>query len=500
MENHKYEDEVPFNLDGTEILGLESFRLRSVGVTIGSSTSHLVFSELLVRRGDSRESRFVVSERIVTYRSPIFFTPYFEGRVDTEKLRVFFKEVYAESGITPDDVDTGAIIITGYAARKENAKAVVNLFSNWAGKFVCATAGPNLESIMAAYGSGAVSLSRDTGKVVLNVDMGGGTAKTAIAKDGLVIDTTSIRVGARVIALDERGLVTRIDEPAAIAANLLGIELEIGKPLSQESQQAIVDILTNALFELIERRKMSRFASSLMETSPVRYTGDIDIVVFSGGVSEYIYAKEHLDFGDLGKKFGEKIRERASTLPMELREPHERIRATVMGAAQYTLQVSGNTIFISRNKVLPLRNLQVVKVRITEGPTVESVRNAIRKSFELHDITGEESNQIALAIDLPPETSPTSSLIESLSNGISSVWREVFASRPLVIIFDMDIAKLVGSSFVQDFVGLVVVDGIAVGDLDYVDIGSEIEHSQTVPVVLKNLVFFKDDGQIASQF
>ena len=279
MENRKHKDEAPSTLGGTEIFGLESFRLRSVGVTIGSSTSHLVFSELLVRRGDSRESRFIVSDRKVTYRSPIFFTPYFEGRVDTEKLRVFFKEVYADSGITPDDVDTGAIIITGYAARKENASAVVNLFSNWAGKFVCATAGPNLESVMAAYGSGAVSLSRDTGKVVMNVDIGGGTAKTAIAKGGSVIDSTSIRIGARVVGMDERSLVTRIDEPAAMAAKVLGIELEFGKPLSPDSQQCIVDILTNSLFELVERSKMSHFASSLMETRPIRYNGEIDIVM-----------------------------------------------------------------------------------------------------------------------------------------------------------------------------------------------------------------------------
>ena len=135
---------------------------------------------------------------------------------------------------------------------------------------------------------------------------------------------------------------------------------------------------------------------------------------------------------------------------------------------------------------------------MTEKPSVESVRQAIGNSFELHDITGQESNQIALAIDLPHETAPTSQLMQSLSNGISSVWREVFASRPLVIIFDMDIARLVGSSFAEDFGGLVVVDGIAVGDMDYVDIGSEIEHSQTVPVVLKNLVFFKDYGQFAN--
>ena len=158
----------------TEIFGLESFLLKSVGITIGSSTTHLMFSLLTVRRSDSRASHFAIVEREVIHRSPVIFTPYIEGvRVDTEKLRYFFTDVYNNAGITPDAVDTGAVIITGYAARKENAGGIVNLFSRWAGKFVCETAGPIMEGMMAAYGSGAVLRSKKTGKTVMNVDIGG---------------------------------------------------------------------------------------------------------------------------------------------------------------------------------------------------------------------------------------------------------------------------------------------------------------------------------------
>jgi ethanolamine utilization protein EutA len=479
--------------DEIEIFGFESFKLKSVGVTIGSSTTHLLFSELTVRRKDSRESKFVVSDREVVYRSPIYFTPYTDLKVDSQKLEKFFKEVYMDAGLTPDDVDTGAIIITGYAARKENAEAIVSMFSRWAGKFVTATAGPNLETIMAAHGSGAVSISKETGKRVMNVDIGGGTSKIAIIDNGYVIETCSIRVGARVVGFAESGVVSRIDDPAAMAAQKLGISLKFGEKLSPTDQEKIVECLTDSLFELMSRKEMSTFSMELMENPPLRYPGNIDILMFSGGVAEYIYDREKKEFGDLGRIFGAKIKERALKFPVRLEEPYEKIRATVMGAAQYSLQVSGNTIFISSKAKLPIRSLQVMKVLVNdEEPTSESIRSAVGKALERHDVTGPVNTSVALAIDLLPNTAPTAALMHNLSKGITSIWREIFgASNTLVLIFDLDIAKLVGHAFSEDL-PVICVDGIEVGDLDYVDIGEQIAYSETVPVVLKNLVFFKD--------
>ncbi len=485
--------------DLTEIIGLEHFHLKSVGITVGSSTSHLMFSELVVRRKDSRTSRFEVTERTVIYRSPIIFTPYIEGiKVDTEKLQDFLTKVYQEAGFTPDIVDTGAVIITGYAARKENAEAIVNLFSHWAGKFVCATAGPNLETIMAAHGSGAVARSKETGKTVMNVDIGGGTTKVAIIKDGTVIETSSIFVGSRVIATDKSSRVTRMEESAGLTAKELGIDLKLGAPLSVGDRQAIVDMLTRSLFELLEREALSPFTQKIMELPPLEYRGEVDVIMFSGGTAEYIYGHEKSDFGDLGPYLGESIKQRASDAAFGsvIHEPDERIRATVMGAAQYSLQVSGNTIFLSGDHVLPKRNLQVVKVLIQEErPTAEWVEATVRKALGKYDIDNLQStSQIALAIDLPPETAPTSALLRSLSQGVVSVWNGTFKGDTLVIILNFDIAKLLGNVLAEGsgFSGDVVcLDGIDVGDLDYVDIGTEIEYSRTVPVVVKNLVFLK---------
>jgi ethanolamine utilization protein EutA len=432
----------------------------------------------------------------VTYRSPICFTPFKGGSIDTKKLQSFLTSVYSDANLTPDDVDTGAVIITGFAARRENAEAIVKLFSAWAGKFVCATAGPNLETVLSAHGSGAVAMSRTSGKTIMNVDIGGGTSKIAIIENGRIIDTSSVRIGARVVGITSNNVVTRIDEPAALACAELGMNLRLGDTISTDNQQSIVDLLTDSLFELIARRRISNFTKRLLETHSLSYTGNVDAIVFSGGVSEYIYEGETREFGDLGFRFGQKIRERTTKLEEKLLTPSERIRATVMGASQHSLQVSGNTIFISETTILPLRNLQVLKVRLDDAePTAADVTMAVREAMSRHDVDQYIlGSSIALAIHLQPGTSPTSELVRNIASGIALAWNESFRFvTALVLIFDLDIARLVGSWFFEHNGGRIVcIDGITIEDFDYVDIGHEIEYSQTVPVVLKNLVFVND--------
>ncbi len=494
---HEENESIDFS-DAVEVFGLESLLLKSVGITIGSSTSHLMFSRLTVRRRDSRTSRFEITEREVIHRSSVVFTPYVAGvRVDTEKLQDFIMRAYKDAGITPEAVDTGAVIITGYAARKENAEAIVNLFSRWAGKFVCATAGPNLETMMAAYGSGAVKRSRETGETVMNIDIGGGTSKAAIIKEGRIVDGASLFVGARVIAKDNADKLVRMEESGSLAARELGIDLRMGRTLSIGEEHAIADLLMKSLFELLARKTLSPFTQMLMETSPLQYRGTIDAIMFSGGVAEYIYGHEPADFGDIGPYLGEKIRQHVtdSTFGIKLLEPEERIRATVMGAAQYSLQVSGNTIFISSNVPLPQRNLQVIKVSVEgKNPTAVDVIDSVRNALSRYDFDGiHRVGPVALSINLSPEATIGPAFLRNLTQGVLSAWNGGFADNcPMVLIFDMDIANLVGnilsekSGHAKD---ILCVDGIDVGDLDYVDIGTEIQSSRTVPVVVKNLVF-----------
>ena len=156
----------------------ERITLNSVGIDIGSSTSHLIFSRLTLRRqGIALSSRFVVVNREILHESPILLTPYIDKTtIDTDKLDEFIHESYRQSGLTPNDIDTGAIIVTGEAAKEECRGHLGAVFGS-SGKFVCATAGHNLEAILASYGSGAVHMTYHEGGdfTVMNVDVGGGT-------------------------------------------------------------------------------------------------------------------------------------------------------------------------------------------------------------------------------------------------------------------------------------------------------------------------------------
>ena len=239
----------------------ERITLNSVGIDIGSSTSHLIFSRLTLRRqGIALSSRFVVVNREILHESPILLTPYIDKTtIDTDKLDEFIHESYRQSGLTPNDIDTGAIIVTGEAAKKKNAEAISALFSAQAGKFVCATAGHNLEAILASYGSGAVHMTYHEGGdfTVMNVDVGGGTSKIAIVQQGKVIDTCALEVGARLVAMDENGKINRLEDTALKIAKMAGLNLSLGGTMSEQDKEKFSQVLCDSLFEVLERGKLS---------------------------------------------------------------------------------------------------------------------------------------------------------------------------------------------------------------------------------------------------
>src|SRR4051794_14304617 len=204
---------------------LDNVKLTTVGVDVGSSTSHLLFARLhLQRLTDSLSSRFVVVEREVLHRSPILLTPYrADGLIDVQALEGFVDRAYAEAGLAPDDIDTGAVILTGAALERANARNVAELFAAHGGKFVCASAGHNLEGILAAHGSGAVALSRQRHDTLLHIDVGGGTTKLGLLHAGEVLATAAVHVGGRLVAFDGDERITRIEPSARLVAQQLGI-------------------------------------------------------------------------------------------------------------------------------------------------------------------------------------------------------------------------------------------------------------------------------------
>ncbi|MCI0820728.1 MAG: ethanolamine ammonia-lyase reactivating factor EutA [Chloroflexi bacterium] len=470
--------------------------LTSVGIDIGSSTSHLTFSKLVLeRQGVALSSRFKVVERTVTHRSPIMLTPYVDlFTIDTEELSRFIKGVYEDAGMRPEDVDTGATIFTGEAAKKNNAEAISALFAAEAGKFVCATAGPNLEAVMAAHGSGACARSEATdgvARTVLNIDMGGGTAKFAICRDGEIVETAAINVGARLVAMDERGRITRIEPAGQIVADELGIPLEVGGPLSKARQRAMAGVLADCVLNVAERRPLGPLADRLMITEPLSFDGPIDAVTFSGGVSEYVYGNESRNFGDLGILLGKAVRAGAERLGAPIEASEQQIRATVIGAGQYTLQVSGSTIFISRPELLPLRDLPVA-APIMPGAdyTVEAVRDSVRQALARLDI---EEGAAPIALSIRWRMEPSYERVRTLAEGIvQALPRTIAQGMPLTLIFGTDIGGAVGIMLTKELLpghDVVSVDEIQVTDLDYIDLAEEREDIRAVPVIVKSLVF-----------
>jgi ethanolamine utilization protein EutA len=478
----------------------ERITLNSVGIDIGSSTSHLIFSRLTLRRqGVALSSRFVVVNREIIHESPILLTPYIDKTtIDTNQLGDFIHEAYRNANLTPEDIDTGALIVTGEAAKKKNAEAIAALFSAEAGKFVCATAGHNLEAILASYGSGAVHMTYHEGGdfTVMNVDIGGGTSKIAIVQGGKVIDTCAVEVGARLIALDESGKINRLEDTALKIAKIAGIpNLAVGGTLSEDQKDKFSQVLCDSLFQVLERRPLSPEVESLLLTPNIEFSDPIHAIMFSGGVSEFIYGYEKRNLGDLGVQLGKKVRARVNQLgggDIPLRGAEVRIRATVIGASQYTVQVSGNTIYLSHPDLLPLRNLQVVTPQFeqTESITAAEITSAVERALQRFDATDVERT-VALAIRW--ELGPSYPLIRTLAEGLVGAMKgHIDNGQPLVLVFDADIAKLMGNIIERELIpgaGIISIDGIDLKDFDFIDIGQELPDAKAVPVVIKSLIF-----------
>lgn len=469
----------------------EHIRLRSAGIDIGSSTSHLVFSELLlVRQGRQLSSRFQVVKRDLTYRSRVILTPYSSAtQIDTKRIAAFIEEAYRDAGIARSEIDTGAVITTGEAAMKENAGPLIQLFAADAGKFVCATAGPRLESLLAAHGSGAAALSREPDhQTILNVDIGGGTTKFAVCRGGRVLETAAIHVGARLLAWDGDGALRRVEERGRAYAREAGADVETGRTAPAAALDAVADRMADLIVRVIGGRSLPAGDEGLWITERLMTPGPFSHLVFSGGVAEYIYGCETSEFGDLGPRLARAVLARCRDRVML--QPVERIRATCIGASQYTVQVSGNTIFLSDAGILPVRNVPVAAVRGLDAPSREQVAEQVRRAMRRLDLA-DGDGRFALAVHW--HHGPAYAALSGLCHGIvDALPKTVGGHRPLLVVIDADVAGLVGR-ILRDECGVAgpvaCIDQVALREFDYVDIGSLMPDQYVVPVVVKSLVF-----------
>jgi len=235
----------------------------------------------------------------------------------------------------------------------------------------------------------------------------------------------------------------------------------------------------------------------LLRLDPLTWRGDISDVSFSGGVSEYIYGGEIKSYGDLGLQLAGEIRARLQN-GLQLARPEARIRATVIGAAQYTVQVSGSTIFVSPLETVPLRNVPVIAPALPlDGDTIApaAVTSAIRSALKRRELDGGEN---PVAVFVPWRGSATFQRLDDLCRGVRDGLAAVLAQgHPIVLVGDSDVGGLIGIHFCEEMkvaAPIVSIDGLELKDFDYIDIGAILDTSGAVAVVIKSLVFPASSG------
>ena len=478
----------------------DEIKLTSVGVDIGSSTSHLVFSRLEMRQ---EGTRYVVARREILNESEIFLTPYLDDlTIDVRALEEFINRQYERAGLKREDVDTGALILTGVAVRRRNSRAIAELFAQEAGRFVAVSAGDSLESTMAAYCSGAVAESARSGGICMNIDVGGGTSKFAICAKGRVREVTAIDVGARLVVLDGAGVVTRVEETGRFFAAAVGLNPAVGHKMDTSKLPSMASLMADKLFEVMSLSALSPETQRLLRLPPLSYRGRIDAITFSGGVSEFIYGHNPGNFGDLGALLAAEVKKRARHLAIPVLEPTARIRATVIGASQYTIQVSGSTIFIEPLDAVPVRNVPVVVPELPlDGDDIDqaAIRRAVEMALSRLDLT---DGKRPVAVGFHWEGSATFARLDAFCSGVKDGLEKVLGrGHPLMLVSDGDIGGILGLHLKEEMRvenPVISIDGIALSEFDYIDIGALIPSSGAVPVVVKSLIFPSSNQQLGS--
>jgi ethanolamine utilization protein EutA len=466
----------------------------TVGIDIGSSTSHLLFAKVaLQRQTQGLSSRFVVIGREVVWRSPILLTPFLpDGTIDADALGTFIDHCYRDADVTRSEIDSGAVILTGEAIKRKNARAIDELFAADAGKFVCATAGHKLECRLAAHGSGAVALSKARDCCLLHVDIGGGTTKLALIDRGTILGLSAFAVGGRLIATDADGAWTRIDQSAQLVADDLQIKLSPQVLADEQLRRRIALRLAAVAADMILDAPLDRLGRALLLTERLPQGPSPIAITFSGGVAEYMFGHETREYGDIAKLLAAALAgELSRRSPRPLIDPGQRIRATVIGASQFTVQVSGKTIYLPDPYVLPVHNVPVVHVTLPASGIIDpaALTAAVRSGIDEVDLDSTAHIGIAFTWHGDPEHAQLKAAAVAIVAALLPLAERI---QLLLLMIDGDIGKTFGRIMHRElhWPGKIVsIDGMELQELDYVDVGELIAPPGVVPVVIKSLLF-----------
>lgn len=470
--------------------------VRSVGIDIGTSTTQLVFSRLVVENlaGNYAVPRVSIVDKEVVYRSDIYFTPLLSAtEIDAEAVKRIVRDEYQKAGMTPADLQTGAVIITGETARKQNANQVLAALSDLAGDFVVATAGPDLESVLSARGAGADKISEEDRTVVANIDVGGGTSNIALYQKGILRGVSCLDIGGRLIKIQD-GKISYIFHKTQALAAAHGISIKVGDPADTAKLTTVCELMADHLAQALYLKPQNAEHAGLYtnDGKPIPAEPAVKGVTFSGGVADYIYkptADNVFRYGDIGVLLGRAIRSNPAFGQARLYQAAETIRATVVGAGTHTTEVSGSTISYAAGR-LPIKNIPILKVSEEDEAMLETFSSSIQNQMPLYRPEG-KPEQIAIAFTGRGRTSFAD--IQALAEAIITGAKEAIESQfPLVIVVENDIGKVLGNALkvkLEHKKDVICIDGIRTLSGDYIDIGEPLAGGHVVPVVIKTLIF-----------
>ena len=471
----------------------------SVGIDVGTSTTQVVFSKLQMDNAGGYFSvpRVAIVDKEVVYKSEVYMTPLkTDVLIDTDALRDIVAAEFRKAGYRPEDTDSGAVIITGESARKENSDAVLKSLSDFAGDFVVSAAGPDMESLIAGKGSGAWQYSMDHHCRVANLDIGGGTTNVVLFEDGETLARGCLDIGGRLICMNPQGIITKVSPAAAVMAQAAGVSVSVGDRCDELKLTAVTRQMAAALnaYLGVGTKDIDAILRQIKTpgSSDFPVPEKVQAVFFSGGVADLIYheSADTWAYGDIGVLRGRAIRESRLFTDFQKMEPGETIRATVVGAGTYTTTISGSTITYS-DDIFPLKNIPVIKLdeELQEAcfagetePVIRWIQWVLGQNDEEHFI-----------LAMPGKRNPGYMEMKRAAASIRQIMDRVQPpGEPILLVIESDIAKAMGQMIRQqpDLKRQVVaIDSIHVEDGEYVDMGKPMMNGMVIPVVVKTLIF-----------
>ncbi len=467
----------------------------SAGIDIGTSTTKLIISRfsLMNVAGTTHVPRIEIVDKEIIYKSPIFRTPLQDATtIHVEEVEKIIRAEYVKAGIEAKEIETGAVIITGETATKHNAKEMLHYLSNEVGDFLVATAGPDLEGIIAAKGSGAFDYSARTGKVIANIDIGGGTANIAVYKDKELLGTCTMHIGGRLIEF-QNGKIKSISPPVKSLLEEQGISLQVGDLTNAAGIRFVTQFMSESLGRILRNEVQEKDRVLLLGHSP-NWKENVETITFSGGISECIYnhelnAYQPAEYDDIGQSLAVDLQQAEVLQQFEWVEPIETVRATVLGAGTQTTEISGATIQIA-SKELPIKNVPVYNFNFRSN-FLEGLADfdaAIKSAIDMYDATREGQNFALYISELPYMGFRD---IQKLAEAIIRVMdKRPDPALPIVLVLQTDHAKVIGQTLLAMQVkqSIICIDQVSVDHGDYMDIGKVLD-SGVVPVVVKTLTF-----------